>query len=197
MVLFNKKKIFTKLFYFGIHTGLFVKENKEINFKKIGLYYNSYVIDFIYLHWFFFRLKILINQIFKKSGNFFFINCCKLNTLDFFKKVNIPNVHFDFNKVSMTGLISTKHTAVRIANLGDKNFHWKVMTNPSFIVLLADDFKQEEKSLVTQSLQKDIPILCFTTAVLPYHGIYTIPNKNSSADFLYFWIYLILNMLKK
>jgi hypothetical protein len=120
-----------------------------------------------------------------------------LNVLDFFKKINLPNLFFDFNKSSMTGIISTKNTIIRIANSGNRTSHWKVITDPSFIILLTDDFKQEEKGLIVQALQKDIPILCFTTVTLPYHGIYNVPNKNSSTDFLFFWLYLILNMLNK
>jgi hypothetical protein len=50
LVTFKKTMFLKKLFYFGAHSGLLIKENKDINFKKIGLYYNSYVIDFIYLH---------------------------------------------------------------------------------------------------------------------------------------------------
>ena len=106
-------------------------------------------------------------------------------------------MRFEFNDSSTTGILSNKYKAIHFSTLNNKFSHWKILLDYSFLILLTNNFKNEEKSLCIQALQKDIPILCFTAGTLPLNGVYNVPNKNSSTEFLFFWIYFLLNIIKK
>ena len=83
---------------------------------------------------------------------------------------------------SQIGIVSDKKWLITLLQ---NNVHAVSQTNKqSFILLITDNFNLDLFSLIQQSLLKGTPVLCFTTNSFNLSGVFTVPNKNPSSEFL-------------
>jgi hypothetical protein len=172
---------FKKLFKFGMHTGLTLQENKDINFRSLGTYYNTFVLNFIFFQWFLIKLKTIIKLILAESGNFFILNDCFVE-LTFLQELMVQNPILSVEGTDEIGVISDKSSIMRV--LFKKSSHLVQVDSPSFVILISDFLDEDRVSLIRQATRKRIPVLSFTTQNLFLNGVYTIPSKSPSFEFL-------------